>query len=233
MIKKTAYFLALSLLAVLSALPSPAQNNRRELKVMEYYIYKGDTIYVDELPPAVIHPRQTMSQREWVKYYKRVHNFSKAYPYAKFIAKTINETDSLFAADHYSKRKQDRYLDKLKRDLLREYDPIFRQLTLSQGKMIIRLIDRQTGLTPYVILKYYLDAPSAAFWQGFAKVCGGDLKVPYDRFGEDKDLEELVQIWERGEFDSLYFSIFGRPKPDIYIPKRFRKDEEQPQSSSK
>ena len=54
--------------------------------------------------------------------------------------------------------------------------------------------------------------------------------MPYDRFGEDKDLEELVGIWERGEFDALYFSIFGRPKPEIYIPKRFRKDEEEPQS---
>ena len=219
------------LLLLLAACPLMAQEP--DGYVMQYIVQGKDTIFIDDIPPAVISPRGTMNKRQWRKYYKRVHNFSKAYPYAKFIAKTINETDSLFAADHYSKRKQDRYLDKLKRDLLREYDPIFRQLTLSQGKMIIRLIDRQTGLTPYVILKYYLDAPSAAFWQGFAKVCGGDLKVPYDRFGEDKDLEELVQIWERGEFDSLYFSIFGRPKPDIYIPKRFRKDEEQSQSPSK
>ena len=42
------------------------------------------------------------------------------------------------------------------------------------------------------------------------------------RFGEDKDVEELVQIWERGEFDALYISIFGRPRPEIYIPERFR-----------
>lgn len=198
--------------------------------VMQYVIQGRDTVFIDDIPPAVISPRATMTKRQWRKYYKRVHNFSKAYPYAKFIARTINETDELFEREHYSKRKQDRYLDRLKRDLLKDFDPIFRKLTLSQGKMIIRLIDRETGLTPYVVLKGYLDAPSAAFWQGFAKICGGDLKTPYDRFGEDKDLEELVQIWERGEFDELYFSIFGKPKPEIYIPKRFRKDEDSPQS---
>lgn len=219
------------LFLLLTACPLMAQ--QPDGYVMQYIVQGKDTIFIDDIPPAVISPRSTMTKRQWRKYYKRVHNFSKAYPYAKFIAKTINDTDSLFIREHYSKRKQDRYLDKLKRDLLKDFDPIFRKLTLSQGKMIIRLIDRETGLTPYVILKNYLDAPSAAFWQGFAKVCGGDLKVPYDRFGEDKDLEELVGIWERGEFDSLYFSIFGRPKPEIYIPKRFRKDEPEPQSPSK
>ena len=222
MIKKTAYFLALSLLAVLSALPSPAQNNRRELKVMEYYIYKGDTIYVDELPPAVIHPRQTMSQREWVKYYKRVHNFSKAYPYALMVSRVIKETDSIFVADKYTRRQQDKYLNRMKEDLVKDFDPVFRKLTLKQGLMMIRLIDRECGQTPYYILKRYLGGATAGFWQGVAKMFKGNLKQPYDRFGEDKDLEELVGYWHRGEFDDLYWMIFGKPTPEIYIPERFR-----------
>ena len=222
MIKKTAYLLALTLLALLSALPSPAQNNRRELKVMEYYIYKGDTIYVDELPPAVIHPRQTMSQREWVKYYKRVHNFSKAYPYALMVSRVIKETDSIFVADKYTRRQQDKYLNRMKEDLVKDFDPVFRKLTLKQGLMMIRLIDRECGQTPYYILKRYLGGATAGFWQGVAKVFKGNLKQPYDKYGEDKDLEELVGYWERGQFDSLYEMIFGKPRPDIYIPERFR-----------
>ena len=222
MIKKTAYLLALSLLALLSALPSPAQNNRRELKVMEYYIYKGDTIYVDELPPAVIHPRQTMSQREWVKYYKRVHNFSKAYPYALMVSRVIKETDSIFVADKYTRRQQDKYLNRMKEDLVKDFDPVFRKLTLKQGLMMIRLIDRECGQTPYYILKRYLGGATAGFWQGVAKMFKGNLKQPYDRFGEDKDLEELVGYWHRGEFDDLYWMIFGKPAPEVYIPERFR-----------
>ena len=101
-------FLTAVLTAALLTPSLSAQNNRRELKVMEYYVYQGDTIYVDELPPAVIHPRQTMNKRDWVKYYKRVHNFSKAYPYALAISQIIHETDSLFEADHYTKRQREK-----------------------------------------------------------------------------------------------------------------------------
>ena len=220
--KRTVIFVFSVLLAVLLAPSAHAQSNRRELKVMEYYVYKGDTIFVDELPPAVIHPKQTMSRRNWVKYYKRVHNFSKAYPYAILIARVINQTDSLFAADHYTKRQQDKYLNKMKDDLINEFEPLFRKLTLKQGLMMIRLIDRECGQTPYYILKRYLGGTTAGFWQGVAKVFKGNLKQPYDKYGEDKDLEELVGYWERGQFDSLYEMIFGKPRPDIYIPERFR-----------
>jgi len=220
--KRTVIFVFSVLLAALLAPSAHAQSNRRELKVMEYYVYKGDTIFMDELPPAVIHPKQTMSRRNWVKYYKRVHNFSKAYPYAILIARVINQTDSLFAADHYTKRQQDKYLNKMKDDLINEFDPLFRKLTLKQGLMMIRLIDRECGQTPYYILKRYLGGTTAGFWQGVAKVFKGNLKQPYDKYGEDKDLEELVGYWERGQFDDLYEMIFGKPRPDIYIPERFR-----------
>ncbi len=220
--KRTVIFVFSVLLAALLAPSAHAQSNRRELKVMEYYVYKGDTIFVDELPPAVIHPKQTMSRRNWVKYYKRVHNFSKAYPYAILIARVINQTDSLFAADHYTKRQQDKYLNKMKDDLINEFDPLFRKLTLKQGLMMIRLIDRECGQTPYYILKRYLGGTTAGFWQGVAKVFKGNLKQPYDKYGEDKDLEELVGYWERGQFDDLYEMIFGKPRPEIYIPERFR-----------
>ena len=220
--KRTVIFVFSVLLAALLAPSAHAQSNRRELKVMEYYVYKGDTIFVDELPPAVIHPKQTMSRRNWVKYYKRVHNFSKAYPYAILIARVINQTDSLFAADHYTKRQQDKYLNKMKDDLINEFDPLFRKLTLKQGLMMIRLIDRECGQTPYYILKRYLGGTTAGFWQGVAKVFKGNLKQPYDKYGEDKDLEELVGYWERGQFDDLYEMICGKPRPEIYIPERFR-----------
>ena len=212
----TAFLLALVLL------PSVSAQNRREVNVMEYYVNGKDTIYLDEIPPAVIHPKKTMKRREWVKYYKRIHNFSKAYPYALAISHIIKQTDSLFEAEHYTKRQQDKYLSKLKDELLKEFDPLFRKLTLKQGLMMIRIIDRECGLTPYYILKNYMGGAAAGFWQGVAKVFKGNLKQPYDRFGEDKDLEELVGIWQRGEFDDLYWLIFGKPKPEVPIPEKFK-----------
>ncbi len=222
MMKKHLIALLLVLTAVLPGGTLSAQNNRRELKVMEYQVYGKDTVYVDELPPAVIHPRQTMSRRNWTIYYKRIHNFSKAYPYALLVSRVIKETDSLFAADQYTKRQQDRYLNEMKDDLLKDFEPLFRKLTLKQGLMMIRLIDRECGQTPYYILKRYMGGVTAGFWQGVAKMFKGNLKQPYDKYGEDKDLEELVGYWQRGEFDGLYLLVFGQPRPEIPIPERFR-----------
>ena len=121
-----------------------------------------------------------------------------------------------------SLRKEQSDLNKKKDELLKDFDPVFRKLTLKQGLMMIRLIDRECGTTPYYILKNYLGGATASFWQGVAKLFKGNLKQPYDRFGEDKDLEELVGIWQRGEFDNLYWMIFGKSRPEIIVPERYK-----------
>jgi hypothetical protein len=215
-------FAALIILFLSLLTPSEARAQRGH--VMQYVIEGKDTIYVDEIMPAVIHPRQTMSKREWTKYYKRVYNFSRAYPYALLVSRVVSETDSLFVADKMSKRKQDKYLNKIKSDLIKDFEPIFKNLSLRQGLMMIRLIDREVGMPPYYIIRHFYSGATAGFWQGIARMFKGDLKRPYDRFGEDKDLEELVGYWERGEFEKLYFDIFGQAPKPIYVPERFRED---------
>lgn len=219
---KLRYFIIAVFLLLAGSFQTSAQIRLDSLDIMNYKVTEGDTVFFDDIPPAMIHPKQTMSRRDWVKYYKRVHNFSKAYPYALVVSRVINETDSLFAADNYTERQKEKYLAKMKDDVLNDFEPVFRQLTLKQGLMMIRLIDREVGMTPYYILKYYFNGATAGFWQGVAKLFKGNLKQPYDRFVEDKDLEELVGYWERGEFDNLYFTVFGKPRPEIFVPERFR-----------
>lgn len=219
---KPHYFIITAILLLAGSFQTSAQIRLDSLDIMNYKVTDGDTVFFDDIPPAMIHPKQTMSRRDWVKYYKRVHNFSKAYPYALVVSRVINETDSLFAADNYTKRQKEKYLSKMKDEVLNDFEPVFRQLTLKQGLMMIRLIDREVGMTPYYILKYYFNGATAGFWQGVAKFFKGNLKQPYDRFGEDKDLEELVGYWERGEFDNLYIMVFGKPRPEIFVPERFR-----------
>ena len=219
---KTARLTAILALVILTTLPSHSQTQRRRGSLMEYTVIGNDTVYVDVLPPARIHPKEYMNRAEWIQYYQRVHNFSKAYPYALFVAKTIRETDSIFVARHYTKREQDKYLDAMKDELLKSFDPIFRKLTLKQGMMMIRLIDREVGMTPYEIIQKYLGNINAGFWQGVAKVLKGDIKRQYEPKGEDKDLEQLVRYWHDGEFDDLYDYIFGKPRPAIVIPKQFQ-----------
>ncbi|NMB37815.1 MAG: DUF4294 domain-containing protein [Bacteroidales bacterium] len=222
------YYAAPILLILLLLKPFDARAQRTVTTpkghVMQYVIEGRDTIFIDEIMPSVIHPRQTMSKREWTRYYKRVYNFSRAYPYALLVSKVIKDTDSLFVTDKMSKRKQERYLNKMKDDLIKEFDPIFRNLSLKQGLMMIRLIDREAGMTPYYIIRHFYSGATAGFWQGVARLFKGDLKRSYDRFGEDRDLEELVGYWERGEFEELYFEIFGQAPKPIYVPERFREE---------
>jgi len=221
---KHQHFISYSLILAALFLYAPTRSNAQEIKgnIMGYSVSGNDTTYLDELPPAKIHPRQTMSKREWVKYYKRVHNFSKAYPYALVVSRVIKETDSTFEARNYNKRERDKALREMKEDVIHDFTPLFRQLTLNQGLMMIRLIDRECGLTPYYIIKHYFNGATAGFWQGVAKLYKGNLKQPYDKFGEDKDLEELVGYWEREEFDELYKTVFGKPRPEIVVPDRFK-----------
>ncbi|MBQ7222145.1 MAG: DUF4294 domain-containing protein [Bacteroidales bacterium] len=225
MIRKAVIFF-FSLILLTSSFSSFGQNvkltEKQKQAVMQFIVQGGDTLFVDQIPPAFIYSKGPKTGRDWVKYYKRVYNFAKAYPYSLFIAKTINETDSLFEAYGFTRAQKDRYLSRIKDALLANFKPLFKQLTLGQGLMMIRLVDREVGKTPYVIINDYLGGVNAVFWQGFARLFSGDLKQGYDKFGEDEDLEELVIYWELDSFDYLYEMIFNTPCPKIYIPQQFQ-----------
>lgn len=209
--------------ALAAVSPAFAQYDIGQQNILKYEIdERGDTIFVDEIMPARIHPSKYLSKREWRTRARRVHNFSKAYPYALFIAQTIRETDSLFVARGYNERQKEKYLASMKDELLNDFEPLFRQLTLSQGLMMIRLIDREVGMPPYEIIRKYLGRVNATFWQGVAKVFKGNIKQRYEPEGEDADLEQLCIAWNYGEFDELYMFLFGKPRPEIYIPEKFR-----------
>lgn len=110
--------------------------------------------------------------------------------------------------------------------MLDAYEKPLKGMTISQGKLLIKLVDREIGKSPYSVIKSYKSGISAGFWQGVAKVFGQDLKNHYDPKGEDKMTEYLVEKWQRGEFDALYYSIFWEmPKhPDI-VSKEIKFDE--------
>ena len=63
---------------------------------------------------------------------------------------------------------------------------------------------------------------TAGFWQGVAKMFGSDLKKPYDPEGEDRQTEELVKIWEAGDFPAFYWSLFWQDPPEMPIPEKYR-----------
>ena len=191
-------------------------------QLMEYIVEDGDTIYIDELRASKIYahlPRQ--KGKEWRKYYRLVHNFSKAYPYALVAKKLVAEADSVIAADKLKGVKKDKYVTKVQEELFDVFEGQMRSLTVSQGALIMKLVDREVGKSSYNIIKGYKSGIAAGFWQGIAKIFGSDLKKPYDPEGEDAQVEELVKIWESGDFDMFYFSIFWKDPPKMPIPEKY------------
>ena len=190
---------------------------------MQFRVEGQDTVYIAELPPARVYsklPRQ--KGREWRKYYRLVHNFSKTYPYALAARHLVHEVDSTIAADNLKRGKRDKYINAKQKELFDDFEQPMRHLTVSQGALLMKLIDREIGKSSYFIIKDYKNGMAAGFWQGIAKLFGTDLKKPYEPEGEDRPIEELVELWETGQFEGLYFSLFWKYPPNIEIPSKYK-----------
>ena len=190
---------------------------------MHFMMEGRDTVFMDELPPARVYSRMPRQKgREWRRYYRLVHNFSKAYPYALAARHLVHEVDSTIEADNLKRAKRDRYINSMQKQLFEDFESSMRGLTVSQGALLMKLIDREVGKSSYMIIKDYKNGMAAGFWQGIAKIFGTDLKKPYDPEGEDRPIEELVQLWETGQFESLYYSLFWKYPPEMEIPSKYR-----------
>lgn len=190
---------------------------------LAFFVEEGDTIYYDTIAASKIYSRIPKQKgREWKDYYRLVHNFSKSYPYALVARKLVTEADSTIAADKLKGAKREKYVNQVQKEIFDVFEGQMRQLTVSQGALIMKLVDREVGKSSYDIIKGYKSGIAAGFWQGIAKVFGSDLKKPYDPEGEDLLTEELVKIWENGDFDALYWSLFWKDPPEMPIPEKYR-----------
>lgn len=189
---------------------------------LKYIIEGKDTIYIDNINPSKVYSRLPRQKgREWRKYYRLVHNFSKAYPYALVARKLVQEADSTIAADKLKRVKREQYVNRVQKELFDVFESQMRNMTVSQGALLMKLIDREVGKSSYDIIKNYKNGMAAGFWQGIAKIFGTDLKKPYDPEGEDELTEELVKIWEAGDFQAFYFAIFWQDPPELPIPEKY------------
>ena len=196
------------LLPLLVPLVCPAQG-----VLMGYTIDENnDKVFIGSINPVYVfnRPPKSIKDKNWGDYYRIVYNFHKAYPYALQAADKVYEVDSILAAQKRSQREKEKIIKEFEKTLFKEFEKPLRNLTFNQGRMLLKLIDREVGQNSFYIIKEYRGGITAGFWQGIAKIFGADLKKPYDRYGDDKILEELVVMYHEGSFPYLYASIFGR-----------------------
>lgn len=200
--------LALSVLTVSgSAEARRLTPHTKKQNVLGYRVIGSDTMYVSDLGSVYIYARKP-NEKRWNEYYRLVYNFNKVYPYALKAKELLAEADSTIESSDMNASQRARYLRKFEKELFREFEKPIRNLTYSQGRLLMRLIERECGISPYNIIKGYRGSPAAGFWQAIAKLFGADLKKPYDKYGEDRLTEELVIMYHDGRFARLYDSLF-------------------------
>ena len=174
---------------------------------------KGDTVFMETLDPVWIFPRgRRMRDGDWRRFYKLVFNFNKVYPYALVGRKMMAQVDSTIAADVTKRSERNRYINDVEKELFRLFEKDIRNMTISQGLVLMRLVDRECGMSAFSIIKTYENGFAANFWQLVARIFSQNLKTRYDPSkGEDARIEELCKIWDSGQWDSFYFSIFMEP----------------------
>jgi len=127
-----------------------------------------------------------------------VRDVKRTLPYAKIVAKELSETNKLLMQMPNDKERK-KYLAQFEKDIYKKYEPELRKLTLSQGKLLIKLIDRECNNTSYDLIKMYRGSIRAFFYQGFARIFGANLKSKYDAYKEDKILERVIILVEAGQ----------------------------------
>jgi len=128
---------------------------------------------------------------------KLIRNVKIVYPIAKEANRRLREVDAKMATIK-SKKDQSAYIKQVEKDLKTEYTPVLKQITFSQGKILIKLIDRETSNTSYELVKQLRGTLSAFFWQSIARIFGANLKDTYKKEGEDKLIEEIIVLYEAG-----------------------------------
>ena len=179
----------------------PAKNftGGADSMLVEAIVENGDTmLHVNLEPITVMPPYVFTSKREENRYSRLVLYVKKVYPYSIIVSDQVNEIHS-HLGEYDTKKKKSEYIDKKEKELKAEFEGQLRSLTFTQGKILIKLIDRQTGATTYELVKELKGSLNAFFWQSIARLFGSSLKLEYDAKGDDKMIEDIVVKIENGQ----------------------------------
>ena len=162
-------------------------------------IYEGDTIpWIQLRPVYIFRPLIFKNRKEEIEYNRLVRNVKKVYPISKEIHRAIIETYEYLQTLPNEKARQ-KHIKRVEKGLKEQYTAQMKKLSFAQGKLLIKLVDRQSNQTSYELVKAFMGPFKAGFYQTFASLFGASLKKEYDPLGEDKQTERIVLMVESGQ----------------------------------
>jgi hypothetical protein len=161
-------------------------------------VIDGDTVPYVDLKSVVVFPQlDSKSRMDLVGYERLVINIKKVYPYAKMAA--IKLTEYQHALDTIpNERARKKFLKSAEKELQAKFGNEIKDLDFTQGKILIKLVYRQTGNSTYTIVKELRGSFNAFVYQTVARIFGYDLRSQYDPEGSDKAIEHIVQMIDDG-----------------------------------
>ena len=162
-------------------------------------VYQGDTIPSLRMPVLyVFKPLNLNSEKKKKEYNRLVRNVKKTLPIAKEVNRAIIETYE-YLQTLPNERAREEHLKLVEKSIKEQYTPVMKKLTFSQGKLLIKLVNRETDSSSYELVKAFLGSFKAGFYQAFASLFGASLKKEYHPEDEDAMTERIVLMVESGQ----------------------------------
>lgn len=171
-------------------------NNPEKPKII---IINGDTMQAYDAKPILILPSPVFANEDDLKKFKKlVRNLKVVYPYAKQAKLLIAEIE--YSIDSIpNKKDRNRFIKEKEKALMNRYQDEIERLSVTQGRLLMKLLDREVNKTTYEIIKELRGGLQAFMWQQMAKLFGSDLKTGYDAKGEDRMIEKIIILIENGQ----------------------------------
>ena len=191
--KNFRYILALALIFVAYNTSGQRRIRERAYWHSEWVVENGDSIPIFHITPIRKYARKPDMRR----YARMVRAVKRVYPMAEE-AKTLMASMEQELLALPNKKQQKLYIKGIEKRLVREYTPVIKKMTIYDGKVLLKLIDRQVDNTAFEIIKEFRGGFEAGMWQALAKIFGNNLKTDYDPEKDDQLLERIVTFYEKG-----------------------------------
>lgn len=174
--------------------PLPLRSHRLGVQILD-----NDTVYLAFLRDIYVFPKMQFKNQQQEKFYwKTIRDVKKVLPYAKIVGSELIRVNALLG-DIEKEKDRRKYLAQYEKEVFKRYEPELRKFTLNQGRLLLKLIDRECNSTSYDLIKNYRGSVAAFFWQGIARIFGSNLKSEYDATGNDKIIERVILLVEAGQ----------------------------------